>query len=179
MPIQVIPDKCDVAVEARLGMATERGSPALHDSPGRFANMRRQRMYLLCRGKRVVEDGLERHEGHRYRRTRLVLWQQGSVPYSITPTIPATSGESNVIWTSDTRSSSLRGLWRQRWPVHWLTMHEQLTLGIARLALIDVPIEHEIVLFDEAAELLVRYRGRQRIEGRLREAGRQTTSPHS
>jgi hypothetical protein len=72
-PTRVAPDTCDVVVEAPLDMATERGSPALHDRPGRFANMRRQRMYLLVRGKRVLEDGLERHEGHRYRRTRLVL----------------------------------------------------------------------------------------------------------
>ena len=55
-------------------------------------------------------------------------------------------------------------------------MHEQLTMGIARLALIDVTVEHEIFLFYEAAELLVRYRGRQHVEGRIREPGSQPTA---
>src|SRR4030095_9813056 len=83
---------------------------------------------------------------------------------------------SRPLVSSTTRGSPLRGLWRQRRPVHWLTMHEQLTLGIARLALIDVPIEYEIVWFDEAAEWLVSDRGRQRIEGRIREPGSQPTA---
>jgi hypothetical protein len=51
-----------------------------------------ERVCLLVDRKRVLEDGLERHEGHGCLRTRLVLWQQCSVPYNITHTIPATSG---------------------------------------------------------------------------------------
>jgi hypothetical protein len=80
-------------------------------------------MRLLVRGKRVLEDGLERREGHRYLRTRLVLWQQGSVPYRITPTIPATSGEANAIWTSGKNE-----------PLY----HEMISL----LAVIAHPIRH-------------------------------------
>src|SRR5205823_5087417 len=50
--------------------ATERGSPTLHDGPGGLADVGRQRVGLLVGRKRVLEDGLERHESHRCLRTR-------------------------------------------------------------------------------------------------------------
>jgi hypothetical protein len=51
-----------------------------------------ERVRLLVGGKRVLEDGLERHEGHRCLRLRRMVWEQCAVPYGITRTIPATSG---------------------------------------------------------------------------------------
>src|SRR5262245_9742146 len=79
------------------------------------------------------------------------------------------------VMSSTTVGRSPRELWRQNRPVHCLALHQQLTIGIARLALIAVTVEHEIFLFYQAAELLVSYRGRQHIEGRIREPGSQPT----
>src|SRR5215510_10893285 len=69
MPTRVVPDTCDVAVGARLDMAAQRGGPTLHESTCSSADVERERMRLLVGGKRVLEDGLERHEGHRCLRT--------------------------------------------------------------------------------------------------------------
>ena len=44
MPTGVVPDTRHMAVGARLDMATERGSPTLHDGPGGFADVGGQRM---------------------------------------------------------------------------------------------------------------------------------------
>jgi hypothetical protein len=38
--------------------------PALHDGAGGSADMGGERVRLLVGGKRILEDGLERHEGH-------------------------------------------------------------------------------------------------------------------
>src|SRR4029453_16470639 len=66
---RVVPNTCDVAVGARLDMAAQRGGPTLHDSACGSADVGRERMRLLVGGKRVLKDGLERHEGHRCLRT--------------------------------------------------------------------------------------------------------------
>src|SRR5262249_10950590 len=89
---RVVPDTGDVAVGARLDMAAQRGGATLHDGACGSADVGRERVHLLVGGKRVLEDGLERHEGHRCLRPRRVVWDQCFVPYSITPAIPATSG---------------------------------------------------------------------------------------
>src|SRR5215831_14200407 len=65
MPTRVVPDTCDVAVGARLDMAAQRGGPTLHERACSSADVERERMRLLVGGKRVLEDGLERHEGYR------------------------------------------------------------------------------------------------------------------
>src|SRR5262245_49605340 len=72
-------------------------------------------------------------------------------------------------------SRPLRALWRQCRQVHWLALHQQLTMDVARLALIDVAVEHEIFLCYQATQLLVSYRGRQHVEGRVGEPGSQPT----
>src|SRR5215471_7582176 len=92
MPTRVVPDTCNVAVGARLDMAAQRGGPTLHNGAGGSADVGRERMRLLIGWKGVLEDGLERHEGHRCLHPRRVVWAQCAVPYSITPAIPATSG---------------------------------------------------------------------------------------
>ena len=66
--------------------------PALHNGAGGSADVSGERVRLLVGWKRVLEDGLERHEGHRCLRLRLMVWEQCAVPDSITPAIPATSG---------------------------------------------------------------------------------------
>ena len=74
MPTRVVPDTCDVAVGACLDMAAQRGGPTLHDGACGSADVGRERMRLLVGWKRVLEDGLERHEGHRCLRPRRVVW---------------------------------------------------------------------------------------------------------
>ena len=69
---RVIPDTGDVAVGARLDMTAQGGGPTLHDSACSSADVGRERMRLLVGGKRALEDGLERHEGHPCRRTQSI-----------------------------------------------------------------------------------------------------------
>src|SRR5713101_418228 len=59
-----------MAVRAGLDMAPEGRRPALHDGARRFADVGGQGMGLLIGGKRVVENHLERYEGHWGLRTR-------------------------------------------------------------------------------------------------------------
>src|SRR5215510_6730649 len=69
MPARVVPDTGDVAVGARLDMAAQRGGPTWHERACSSADVGRERMRLLVGRKRVLEDGLERHEGKRGDRT--------------------------------------------------------------------------------------------------------------
>src|SRR5262249_37117199 len=92
MPTGVVPDAGHMAIGTCLHMAAQRRRPALHDSTGGSADVGGERVHLLVGGKRVLEDGLERHKGHRCLRPRRVVWDQCFVPDSITPAIPATSG---------------------------------------------------------------------------------------
>jgi hypothetical protein len=64
MPTRVVPDTGDVAVGARLDMAAQRGGATLHEGVCGSADVGRERVRLLVGGKRVLEDGSERHEGH-------------------------------------------------------------------------------------------------------------------
>ena len=48
--------------------------PALHDGAGGSADVGGERVHLLVGWKRVLEDGLERHEGHRGLRPRRVVY---------------------------------------------------------------------------------------------------------
>ena len=70
-PTRVVPDPHHMAVGARLAMAAERSGATLHDGTGRFPDMGGQQVGLLVSRKRVLEDGLKRHEGYRCLRTRL------------------------------------------------------------------------------------------------------------
>src|SRR5262245_66456223 len=74
MPTRVVPDTGDVAVGTRLDMTAQRGGPTLHEGACGSADVGRERMRLLVGWKRVLEDGLERHEGHRCLRPRRVVW---------------------------------------------------------------------------------------------------------
>src|SRR5436853_722766 len=94
MPARVVPDTGDVAVGARLDMPAQGGGPALHEGVRGAAHVGRQGMALLIGGKGVLEDRLERDERHRAS-TRMASEHHRDVVYSITPTIPAASGESN------------------------------------------------------------------------------------
>ena len=71
MAARIVPDTGDVPVGTGLDMAPEGRRPAPHERVGRFADMRRERVRLLVGRKRVLEDGVKRHEGHRGLRTRL------------------------------------------------------------------------------------------------------------
>ena len=51
-------------------MAPEGCGPALHDGAGRFPDVGGQGMGLFVGRKRLLEDGLERYEGHQCLRTR-------------------------------------------------------------------------------------------------------------
>jgi hypothetical protein len=64
VPTGVVPDARHMAVRTGLDMAAERGGPARHDGPRGAADMAGQRMGLLVDGKRVLKDGLQRHESH-------------------------------------------------------------------------------------------------------------------
>ena len=66
---RVVPDTGDVAVRAGLHMAAQRGRPALHDGARSSADVGGQGMRLGIRGKSVLEDRLQGHEGHRGLRT--------------------------------------------------------------------------------------------------------------
>src|SRR5262245_34136364 len=92
MPTRIVPDARHMAVRTGLDMTTESRRPALHNGAGGSADVGGKRVRPLVGGKRVLEDGLERHEGHRCLRLRLMVWEQCAVPDSITPAIPATSG---------------------------------------------------------------------------------------
>jgi hypothetical protein len=70
MPARVVPHTGDVAVGARLDMATERGGPTLHEGMRGPAHVGRQGMVLLIGRKGVLEDRLERDECQRGLRTR-------------------------------------------------------------------------------------------------------------
>src|SRR4029434_10464799 len=70
MPTRVVPDARHVAVGTGLHMATEGRRPALHNGARGSADVREQEMRLLIRGKGVLEDRLQGHEGHRGLRTR-------------------------------------------------------------------------------------------------------------
>jgi hypothetical protein len=72
-------------------MAAKRCGMTLHDGVGGSAHVGGQGMALLIGRKRVLEDRLERDERHQYLRTRGRRRAWG-VFYSITRTIPATSG---------------------------------------------------------------------------------------
>src|SRR5262249_15360038 len=69
MPTRVVPDTRHMAVGARLDMAAERGGATLYEGTGRFPDVSGQQVELLVSRKRVLEDGLKRHEGHRCLRT--------------------------------------------------------------------------------------------------------------
>ena len=71
MPTRIVPAPQHMAVETCLDMAAERGGPTLHEGTGRFPDMGGQQVGLLVSRKRVLKDGLKRHEGHRCLRTRL------------------------------------------------------------------------------------------------------------
>ena len=92
MPTRVGPDARHRAVRTGLDMSSEDSPPALHDGACSPADVGGERVRLLVGGKRVLEDGLERHEGHRCLRPQHGVWDQYAVPDSITPAIPATSG---------------------------------------------------------------------------------------
>ena len=92
MPARVVPDARHMAIRTGLDMSSEYRRPALHDGACGFADVGGERVRLLVGWKRVLEDGLERDKRHRCLRPRRVVWDQGFVPYSITPAIPATSG---------------------------------------------------------------------------------------
>ena len=93
MPTRVVPDTRHMAVRTGLDMPAKDRRPALHNGAGSSADVGGERVRLLVGWKRVLEDGLERHEGHRcLRLRRLMVWEQCAVPDSITPAIPATSG---------------------------------------------------------------------------------------
>src|SRR5919199_5071652 len=79
------------------------------------------------------------------------------------------------VTSSATVGRPLRELWRQHGQVHWLTLHQQLTTGVACLALVEVAVEHEIFLGHQLAKLLVSDRGRQHVAGGIREPGSQLT----
>lgn len=66
----VVPDATDMAVGTGVDMATQRCGATRHDGAGRFAHVGRQRLALL--GGRVggLENGWERHQGHRGRGVR-------------------------------------------------------------------------------------------------------------
>src|SRR5262245_11609340 len=70
MTARMVPDTGDVAVGARLDMATERGGPTLHEGMRGSAHVGRQGMARLIGRKSVLEDRLERDERHRGLRTR-------------------------------------------------------------------------------------------------------------
>ena len=72
-PTRVVPETCDVAVRAGLDMAAERGGATLPNGGRGGADVGRERRRLLVGGKRVLEDGLERHEGQRCLRPRRVV----------------------------------------------------------------------------------------------------------
>ena len=88
---RVVPDAGHVAIGTGLHMAAQGRRPALHDGVRGSADVGGQGMRLLIGGKGVLEDRLERDERHRGLRTRGWSYHRG-VFYSITPTIPATSG---------------------------------------------------------------------------------------
>jgi hypothetical protein len=74
MPTGVVPDAGHMAIGTRWHMAASRRRPALHDGAGGSADVGGERVHLLVGGKRVLEEGLERHEGHRCLRPRRVVW---------------------------------------------------------------------------------------------------------
>ena len=92
MAARIVPDTSDVPVGTGLDMPPEGRRPALHECVGSFADMPRERVGLLVGRKRLLHDRLERHEGHRFLRTRGIGPSSSCFFYSITPTIPATSG---------------------------------------------------------------------------------------
>src|SRR5262249_3332987 len=67
---RVVPDPCHVAIGTGLHMAAKGRCPALHNGACGSADMGGQGMRLLIRGKGVLEDRLQGHEGHRGLRTR-------------------------------------------------------------------------------------------------------------
>jgi len=66
----VVPDPGDVAVGTGLDMASEGRRPALHDGARSSTDVGGQGMRLGIRGKGVLEDRLQGHEGHQCLRTR-------------------------------------------------------------------------------------------------------------
>ena len=94
MPTGVVPDARHMAVRAGLDMTTEGRRSALHDGPGRFADVRRQGMRLLVGRIRVLKNGLE-CEGKPSVLHPCGIGLVSYAFYDITPTIPATSGSSN------------------------------------------------------------------------------------
>jgi hypothetical protein len=73
MPTRVVPDARHMAVRTGLDMTAEDRRPALHDGAGGSADVGGEQVRLLVGWKRVLEDGLERHEGHRCLRPRRVV----------------------------------------------------------------------------------------------------------
>src|SRR5262245_49342953 len=69
MPAGVVPHASDVAVGTRLDMTAEGCRAALHESMCSFADVGGQGMGLLVGRKRVLQDRLQGHEGHRGLRT--------------------------------------------------------------------------------------------------------------
>src|SRR5262249_15645931 len=75
MPTRVVPDTRHVAVRTGLDMTAEERRPTLHDGACGPADVGRERVRLLLARKPLLQDGLERHEGHRCLRSRLVVWE--------------------------------------------------------------------------------------------------------
>jgi hypothetical protein len=67
---RVVPEARHVALGTGLHMAAKGRCPALHNGACGSADVRGQEMCLLIRGKGVLEDRLQGHEGHRGLRTR-------------------------------------------------------------------------------------------------------------
>src|SRR5512132_435883 len=70
MPTGVVPDARHMAVRTPLDMAAQRRRATLHDGPRGAPDVSGQGMRLFVGGKRVLENRLERDEGHRCLRTR-------------------------------------------------------------------------------------------------------------
>src|SRR5262249_55166700 len=69
VPTGVVPDAGHMDVRTRLDMAGQRGRPALRVGARGFADVRRQGMGVFIGGKGLLEDRLQRDEGHRCLRT--------------------------------------------------------------------------------------------------------------
>jgi hypothetical protein len=71
MPTRVVPDAGHVAVGTGLDMAPKGRRATWHDGARRFPDVGGQGMGLLIGWKGILEDRLERHEGHRFLSARV------------------------------------------------------------------------------------------------------------